>query len=76
LASLCLEYLINECERDGANNAFIGQQNGRTIFHAMRDFDRMADFKRQRPREQWRLQLKEIASLMAKPTPEPGNGET
>jgi hypothetical protein len=36
----------------------------------MRDFDRMADMKYQRPREQWWLQLRTIANIMAKLAPE------
>jgi hypothetical protein len=36
----------------------------------MRDFDRMADLKFQRPREQWWLQLRPIAHIMAKLTAE------
>jgi hypothetical protein len=32
----------------------------------MRDFDRMADLKLQRPRQQWWLNLKPIAQTMAK----------
>jgi hypothetical protein len=35
----------------------------------MRDFDRMADLKFQRPKEQWWLKLKAIANVMAKPRP-------
>jgi hypothetical protein len=35
----------------------------------MRDFDRMVDMECQRPREQWWLQLKPIANLMAKLAP-------
>jgi 6-phosphofructokinase 1 len=70
LASLCLGYLIGECERGGDRSSFIGLQNGKIAFHDMRDFDRMADMKLQRPMEQWWLQLKEIANLMAKLAPE------
>ena len=70
LASLCLEYLIGECDRGSNNSAFIGLQNGKIAFHDMRDFDRMADLRLQRPKDQWWLQLKGIANLMSKPAPE------
>ena len=70
LASLCLDYLINECKQGACNSAFIGLQNGHFIFHDMRDFDRMTDLTYQRPKEQWWLQLKGITNLMAKLTPE------
>jgi 6-phosphofructokinase 1 len=69
LARLCLEYLIRECSQEGTNIAFIGLQKGQINFHDMQDFDRMVDSEHERPREQWWLQLKDIASLMAKLNP-------
>jgi 6-phosphofructokinase 1 len=70
LARLCVEQLIEQCGKNDTSACFIGLQNGKFIFHDMRDFDRMADLKYQRPREQWWLQLRTIASIMAKLTPE------
>jgi 6-phosphofructokinase 1 len=70
LARLCLEQLIQQCGKNDTSACFIGLQNGKFIFHDMRDFDRMADMKYQRPREQWWLQLRTIANIMAKLTPE------
>src|SRR5512134_470367 len=70
LARLCLEHLIEQCNNNDTTGCFIGLQNGKFIFHDMRDFDRMADLKFQRPREQWWLQLRPIANLMAKLTAE------
>jgi len=69
LSRLCLEYLIAQCGKGNTNNAFIGLQNGKITFHDMRDFERMVDTRVQRPREQWWLQLKSIASLMAQLAP-------
>ncbi len=69
LARLCLEHLIEQCSQRDTTGGFIGLQNGKLVFHDMRDFDRMADLKCQRPREQWWLQLKPIANLMAKLAP-------
>jgi 6-phosphofructokinase 1 len=66
LARLCLEHLIGQCRDGDTTNGFIGLQNGKFIFHDMRDFDRMADMRFQRPREQWWLQLRTIANIMAK----------
>lgn len=66
LARLCLGYLIEECNQAGNNCAFIGLQKGQISFHDMRDFERMIDAKHERPKEQWWLELKGIASLMAK----------
>ena len=70
LARLCLEHLIQQCEQHSAASAFIGMQNGQIKFHDLRDFDRMIDSEFQRPREQWWLELKSIASLLAKSGPE------
>lgn len=70
LARLCIEHLIEQCGQGDTTAGFIGLQNGKFFFHDMRDFDRMADLKYQRPREQWWLQLKTIANLMAKLAPE------
>jgi 6-phosphofructokinase 1 len=69
LARLCLEHLIEECGKNSCNNAFIGLQNGKIMFHDMRDFERMVDTANQRPKEQWWLQLKTVASLLAKLAP-------
>jgi 6-phosphofructokinase 1 len=72
LASLCLDYLIQQCEKKEYNSAFIGMQNGQIRFHDLRDFDRMIDAEHQRPKEQWWLELKGIASLLAKQGPKIG----
>jgi 6-phosphofructokinase 1 len=69
LARMCLEYLLNECAQNSQNCAFVGLTDGELMFHDMRDFDRMVDEKYQRPKQQWWLQLKELASVMAKLPP-------
>ena len=53
----------------GQRSAFIGLQNGQIQFHDMRDFERMVGAEFQRPREQWWLELKAIASLLAQHGP-------
>jgi len=63
--------LIEQCSQRDTTASFIGLQDGKFAFHDMRDFDRMADLKYQRPRQQWWLQLKTIAQVMAKLAPEP-----
>lgn len=69
LARMCLEYLIEQCGKQECGSAFIGMQNGQIHFHDMRDFDRMMDAERQRPKSQWWLELKGIASLLAQQGP-------
>jgi 6-phosphofructokinase 1 len=66
LARLCIEHLIEACTQADTSGCFIGLQDGKFIFHDMRDFDRMADLVLQRPRQQWWLSLKPIAHTMAK----------
>jgi len=70
LSRLCLDHLIQECNAGGSNAAFIGLQKGQVNFHDMRDFERMIDCKHERPTEQWWLDLKGLASLMAQLKPE------
>ena len=70
LARLCIEQLIEQCSRGDTTGCFIGLQDGKFAFHDMLDFDRIADMSNQRPREQWWLQLRPIANIMAKLAPE------
>jgi len=70
LARMCLEHLIEQCDQQSVESSFIGMQNGQIKFHDLRDFDRMIDTEFQRPREQWWLELKSIADLLAKSGPQ------
>jgi 6-phosphofructokinase 1 len=70
LTRLCLEYLIDECNKEDENCAFIGLQKGQVNFHDMCDFERMIDSQHERPKEQWWLEFKSIANIMAKLGPE------
>lgn len=71
LARLCLGFLIEECDRGSNRIAFIGLQKGEVRFHDMQDFDRMIEAAYERPKEQWWLELKSIASLLAQSNPAP-----
>jgi len=66
LGRLCLEYLLESCESNRDDSVFIGLQNGRYKFNDMRDFPRMSDMKHQRPEDQWWMDLRGIARLLAK----------
>jgi 6-phosphofructokinase 1 len=66
LARLSLEYLIEECDKGSDRSSFIGLQAGEYRFHEMRDFERMVDLKHQRPKDQWWMELRNIAKLLAK----------
>ncbi len=69
LARLCLEFLTNCCEKGESSSSFIGLENGHYRFHDMQDFYRMVDREHQRPKDQWWMELREIARLMAQPKP-------
>jgi 6-phosphofructokinase 1 len=69
LSGLCLNYLVDQCEKGEHNSAFIGMENGQIRFHDMRDFDRMIEAEYQRPKDQWWLRLKGIANLLARSGP-------
>jgi 6-phosphofructokinase 1 len=69
LARLCLEHLIERCEKKSDAINFIGLQSGKYKFEDMRDFPRMVDFEHQRPIDQWWMNLRPIARLLAKLEP-------
>ena len=62
-------------QRNRCGGFFVGLGNGKghcfgqLHFHDMRDFDRMIDSEYQRPKDQWWLELKGIASLLAQQGP-------
>jgi 6-phosphofructokinase 1 len=68
-ATRCIDYLIGQIEKNSYESAFIGLHGQEIIFHKLVDFDRMADLKKQRPKEQWWLNLQTIAKLLAQPSP-------
>jgi 6-phosphofructokinase 1 len=64
-ARLCVDFLAQECESGSARSTFIGLENGKYQFHDMQDFPRMVDTQHQRPKQQWWLELREVAKLLA-----------
>jgi len=68
-ARLSMEALIQECSQGGNQVSFMGIQDGKLQFHDMRDFERMIDADHQRPKDQWWLELKNIASMLAQHGP-------
>jgi 6-phosphofructokinase 1 len=69
LATRCINYLIDQVENKTAQSAFIGLQGKDIKFHNMEDFDRMIDVKNKRPKDQWWLELRPIARILAQPGP-------
>ncbi len=70
LATRCIDFLIKTVENQAIDCAFIGLQGKELKFHNLEDFDRMADMKLQRPKEQWWLNIRPIASVLAQPGPD------
>ena len=68
-ARLCMETLIHECSQGGRRVSFMGMQDGNIQFQDMQDFERMIDADHQRPKEQWWLELRNIASMLAQHGP-------
>ena len=69
LATRCIEFLIEQAEQGRKDGTFIGLQNGHIRIHSLDDFPRMIDKQFQRPKEQWWLEVRGIARIMAKPGP-------
>jgi 6-phosphofructokinase 1 len=71
LASRCVDFLIEQCEKSSSACTFIGLDAGKLQFHPMEDFTRAVDMQHQRPKDQWWLELRPIARLLAQPAPDP-----
>ena len=72
-ASSCVDFLIEQAECKTTECTFIGWQKGKLVRNNLEDFTRMVDWEHQRPKEQWWLELRSIAHLLAQPGPTPGS---
>jgi len=69
LATRSIDYLIDQVEKSSSEGAFIGLHGKEITFHNMEDFERLVDIKKQRPKEQWWMDLRPIARTLAQPSP-------
>jgi 6-phosphofructokinase 1 len=69
LADQCVEYLIQEAGKDSPAGAFVGLIAGRVQFHSLDDFPRLTVAQYQRPKEQWWMNVRPIAKVLAQPGP-------
>ncbi len=69
LARLCIEFLIEQVSAGQNKCAFIGLHGKEIKFHDLIDFDRLVDLDKQRPLEQWWMNVRPIADLLAQPAP-------
>jgi 6-phosphofructokinase 1 len=69
LATQCIDYLIKEAHKPEPDSAFIGFQGGQIQYTGLEDYPRMIDKKHARPKEQWWIDLRPIARVLAQPGP-------
>ncbi len=70
LAARCIDFLIAEAANPAPAGAFIGLEEGEVHFHSLAELPRMVDEPHLRPVEQWWMELRPIASVLAQPTPQ------
>jgi 6-phosphofructokinase 1 len=75
LADKCIDFLIEEAGKTSPEAAFIGLQEGEIQFNRLEDLPRMADLVHERPKEEWWMELRPIARVLAQPGPQSGGGE-
>lgn len=70
LAARCVEFLIEQADNPQPAGAFIGLKAGKVQFSDLEDLLRLVDREHQRPKEQWWLELRSIARVLAQPGPQ------
>ena len=65
----CIERLITEAALPSPAGVFVGLGAGQVEFHLLDDLPRMKDPLHQRPKEQWWLDVRSIATILAQPGP-------
>lgn len=70
LAATCIERLIFEATQPSPAGVFVGLHAGQVNFHPLDDLPRMRDSVYQRPKEQWWLDVRSIAKVLAQPSPD------
>ena len=69
LADQSIDFLVTAAQQSTPPAACIGLQGGQIQFHSLEDLPRMMDLEHKRPREQWWIDVKPIANLLAQPAP-------
>ena len=69
LAKRCVERLIDEAEAGTDGATAVGLRDGRVEFSELERLRRQVDSEFQRPKHQWWMDLRPIASLLAQPGP-------
>ncbi len=74
LAARCVDFLAQHARSDAPPASFIGLKQGKVSYFQLEDLARMINPQFERPREQWWLDLRDIARTMARPAPERATG--
>lgn len=73
----CIDYLIDHASNGSREGACIGQLQGDIVFTDLETIPRLMDFQRSRPLNQWWMDLRPIARLLARRGASfLGNGQT
>jgi len=68
-ATTCINFLITEAESKIPQATFMGIENAKFRFYDLRDLPRLTEWEFQRPLEQWWMNLRPIARIMAQNKP-------
>ena len=71
LAATSVERLTAEVSNDTRAALFIGLKEGQVQVHNLEDFPRMVDLQQQRPKQQWWLEVRQVAKILARSSPQP-----
>lgn len=66
MASKCLDFLVHEANKVSPAGAFIGLQTGQITFTSLGDLPRLVDREHNRPKDQWWLHRRPIASILTR----------
>ena len=69
LATRCVDHLIEEAAYDEPAGTCIGLKGGKLTFTSLESYPRLVDKHLGRPKDQWWMSLRGIASIMAQPGP-------
>ncbi len=69
MAVYCVDFLIGALDNGIPAANFIGLREGQVMFDHLQDFPRMIDGEFQRPKNQWWMDVRPIARVMAQPCP-------
>jgi 6-phosphofructokinase 1 len=72
LAAKCIDFLIEEADSGTPRSVYLGLQGGEVALTRVDDFPRLVVQGARRPKEQWWLELRPIARIMAQPGPQAG----